>query len=66
MTDLVILYLLMLEKTKETLKPGNINIIEPPTLKKRKKRGSWGTEKKRKKSEWMFSRREHATLCKGG
>lgn len=47
----------MLEKTKETLKPGNINIIEP--LKKKKKKGGgeggwerrWGKGKKKKEKE---------------
>lgn len=62
----------MLEKTKETLKPGNINIIEPSPLKEKKKKGGEGVgvegrvKKKRKKTQWMFSRRAHAMLCKGG
>lgn len=47
MNDLVILYLLMLEKTKETLKAGNINIIEPPTLKKK----GGGRERAKEKKE---------------
>lgn len=44
----------MLEKTKETLKPGNINIIEPSPLKGKKKRrgGGWcGGESEKEKKE---------------
>lgn len=45
----------MLEKTKETLKPGNINIIEPSPLKEKKKKrrgGGWcGGESEKEKKE---------------
>lgn len=43
----------MLEKTKETLKPGNINIIEPSPLKegKKKKEGGRGFVGKKKEKE---------------